>query len=112
MSNNYKMKKVTPKDIVIKLENIFGTESVPVIGVRPAYVYENNKPTEKIEAYYYDLSLNGKYLPVKVYGEKQIEDLLIPENGIYVEFENLVIKFYSSNNFPCLCASADKIRIP
>ena len=109
MSNNYKLKKVTPKDMIIKLENIFGTEQVPVIGVRPAYVYENNKPTERIEAYYYDLSLGGKYLPVKVYGEKQIDDSIIPPYGLFVEFENLVFKIYTSNNYPCICASADKV---
>ena len=111
MSNNYKLRKVTPKDLTITLTTIFGTEQIPIIGIRPAYNYENGKPTETVNGFYYDLALNGKYLPVKILGEKLIDDSLMPPNGVYVEFENLTFKVYSSNGYPCICASADKVKL-
>ena len=111
MSNNYKLQKVTPKDINITLTSLFGREEALLIGIRPAYVYVNNKPTDTIDAYYYDISHNGRYIGVKIQGEKQLDESLLPEGGLLVKFSNLAFKIYSSNNYPCICASADKITI-
>ena len=112
MSTNYRLRKVTPRDVCITLHSIFGVENVPLIGVSPAREYLDGKPTDKILGYYYTLATNGKYINIKVLGDLRIpEELLNASNVVYVEFDNLEFTHYINNGYVALAASASDIRI-
>ena len=81
MPTNYRLRKVTPRDITITLESIFGTENVPLIGVSPVYEYLDDKPTENILGYYYTLATNSKYINIKIMGDLRNNPPLLSRIG-------------------------------
>ena len=72
-----------------------------VIGVRPYYVYEDDKRTDKVAGHTYDvLPLSDKSIGVqsiKVPGQSAISKAAISENDIIVGFENVRFTPYYSN---------------
>lgn len=78
--------------------------------IRPAYIYENGKKTDKISGYRYDVALpkHGlEKLSVRIDGEQQMQP---PEDGfVDVVFVGLVVRSYIKDGTAMFAATATGI---
>ena len=78
--------------------------------IRPAYIYENGKKTDKISGYRYDVALpkHGlEKLSVRIDGDQQMQP---PEDGfIEVGFSGLVVRAYIKDGVAMFTATATGI---
>lgn len=106
------------KNIVFTANQLLGAEGVALLlAVRKRMLYENGKPTDKIEGYMYDIVApqNGyQSMSIKIKGDMFITNEQIAQKGgsVKVKFKNLTGKAYRDKNGEyAISASADGLEV-
>lgn len=98
------------KDVVIDAYKTVG--QAMLVGVSPAYEYENGKRTDNVIGYKYEVVMPQRAydkISVKISGDLQIE---LPENETpFVAFEGLSLIPYWTQQGYRISASANSIRL-
>lgn len=99
------------KDVVVDSYATVG-KNLMLIGITPAYSYENGKRTDTVIGYKYEVVLpEKKYekLNIRILGEQKLD---MPENETpQVVFEGLTINLYWSPDGYKISASADNVKL-
>jgi len=106
------------RNIVFTANQLLGADGVALLlAVRKRMLYENGKPTDKIEGYMYDIVApqNGyQSMSIKIKGDMLITNEQIAQKGgaIKVKFKNMVAKAYRDKNGEyAISASADGLEV-